>query len=95
MVPVVGVEPTRVLAQRILSPSRLPFHHTGEILWTHYKVSFGYLQGFDIIFRIMLPIQSAGTGDSVSAGFPSLAKAGRYRYNETRFSDSDTPKETA
>ena len=30
MVPVVGLEPTRCRHQRILSPSRLPFHHTGE-----------------------------------------------------------------
>ena len=29
MVPVVGLEPTRCRHQRILSPSRLPFHHTG------------------------------------------------------------------
>ncbi len=27
--PVVGLEPTRCCHQRILSPSRLPFHHTG------------------------------------------------------------------
>ena len=30
LVPVVGLEPTRCRHQRILSPSRLPFHHTGE-----------------------------------------------------------------
>ena len=30
MVPVVGLEPTRCCQQRILSPSRLPFHHTGQ-----------------------------------------------------------------
>ena len=29
VVPVVGLEPTRYRYQRILSPSRLPFHHTG------------------------------------------------------------------
>ncbi len=29
VVPVVGLEPTRCRHQRILSPSRLPFHHTG------------------------------------------------------------------
>ena len=29
LVPVVGLEPTRYRYQRILSPSRLPFHHTG------------------------------------------------------------------
>ena len=32
-VPVVGLEPTRVLAQRILNPQRLPFHHTGMYKW--------------------------------------------------------------
>ena len=31
MVPVVGLEPTRYCYQRILSPSRLPFHHTGMV----------------------------------------------------------------
>ena len=29
MVPVVGLEPIRCCHQRILNPSRLPFHHTG------------------------------------------------------------------
>ena len=31
MVPVVGLEPTRCCQQRILSPSRLPFRHTGTL----------------------------------------------------------------
>lgn len=31
LVPVVGLEPTRCRHQRILSPSRLPFHHTGMV----------------------------------------------------------------
>ena len=31
LVPVVGLEPTRYCYQRILSPSRLPFHHTGMV----------------------------------------------------------------
>ena len=30
VVPVVGLEPTRYRYQRILSPSRLPFHHFGK-----------------------------------------------------------------
>ena len=30
LVPVVGLEPTRYLYQRILSPPRLPFQHTGK-----------------------------------------------------------------
>ena len=29
LVPVVGLEPTPCRQERILSPSRLPFHHTG------------------------------------------------------------------
>ena len=31
MVPVVGLEPTCPRGQRILSPPRLPFHHTGAM----------------------------------------------------------------
>ncbi len=30
LVPVIGLEPTRHLCQRILSPPRLPFRHTGN-----------------------------------------------------------------
>ena len=30
LVPVVGLEPTPCRQERILSPSRLPFHHTGD-----------------------------------------------------------------
>ena len=33
LVPVVGLEPTRYRYQRILSPSRLPFHHAGISSW--------------------------------------------------------------
>ncbi len=29
VMPAVGVEPTRAKAHRILSPTRLPFHHAG------------------------------------------------------------------
>ena len=36
LVPVVGLEPTRCRHQRILSPSRLPFHHTGVSLSSIY-----------------------------------------------------------
>ena len=36
LVPVVGLEPTRCRHQRILSPSRLPFHHTGVSLTSIY-----------------------------------------------------------
>ena len=37
LVPVVGLEPTRCRHQRILSPSRLPFHHTGVALTSIYQ----------------------------------------------------------
>ena len=43
MVPVVGLEPTRHCWQRILSPSRLPFHHTGKLL-IYYTPLFQKLQ---------------------------------------------------
>ena len=33
VVPEVGLEPTRCRHQRILSPSRLPFHHSGKCLF--------------------------------------------------------------
>ena len=36
MVPVVGLKPTRVLAQRILSPPRLPFQHTSILYIIHH-----------------------------------------------------------
>ena len=32
IVPKVGLEPTRVLPHRILSPARLPFRHFGYVL---------------------------------------------------------------
>lgn len=32
VVPAVGLEPTRCRHQRILSPPRLPFRHTGNLL---------------------------------------------------------------
>ena len=31
MVPVTGLEPVRCRQRRILSPLRLPFHHTGKV----------------------------------------------------------------
>ena len=39
LVPVVGLEPTRYRYQRILSPSRLPFHHTGIYLFLQHWYS--------------------------------------------------------
>ena len=38
MVPVVGLEPTRCLHQRILSPPRLPFQHTGKVILTPWSI---------------------------------------------------------
>ena len=35
LVPVVGLEPTRCRHQRILSPPRLPFQHTGIFNFLH------------------------------------------------------------
>ena len=32
LVPVTGLEPVRCRQRRILSPLRLPFHHTGKVL---------------------------------------------------------------
>ena len=37
MVPVVGLEPTPCRQERILSPSRLPFHHTGKYAIFFYR----------------------------------------------------------
>ena len=36
MVPMAGLEPARYHYQRILSPPRLPFHHTGIFLQQEY-----------------------------------------------------------
>ena len=38
MVPKVGLEPTRYRYQRILSPSRLPFHHFGGSQMLFYYI---------------------------------------------------------
>ena len=37
LVPVVGLEPTPCRQERILSPSRLPFHHTGKYAIFFYR----------------------------------------------------------
>ena len=34
LVPVTGLEPVRCRQRRILSPLRLPFHHTGRCLYS-------------------------------------------------------------
>ena len=46
LVPEVGVEPTRPFRQRILSPSRLPFRHSGpseDFVCLVYLVYLAYL----------------------------------------------------
>ena len=43
LVPKAGLEPARCCQQRILSPSRLPFHHTGKLL-IYYTPLFQKLQ---------------------------------------------------
>ena len=35
MVPVAGLEPARCRQRWILSPLRLPFHHTGTVLYDY------------------------------------------------------------
>ena len=42
--PVVGLEPTRHCWQRILSPHRLPFRHTGEQQQVQYSKICGKMQ---------------------------------------------------
>jgi hypothetical protein len=41
-VPEVGFEPTRPCEQRILSPSCLPFHHSGKIRALHHATRYHY-----------------------------------------------------
>ena len=49
MVPVVGLEPTPCCQERILSPSRLPFHHTGLLKkHSYYSVLFQKKQAYFI-----------------------------------------------
>ena len=41
MVPEGGVEPPRPEGHRILSPARLPFHHSGCMLSRLYEIAYG------------------------------------------------------
>ena len=50
MVPKVGLEPTRYHYQRILSPSRLPFHHFGFRKLYYYTAFKIKLQAFEWAF---------------------------------------------
>ena len=45
LVPVVGLEPTRCRHQRILSPPRLPFQHTGIFNFAPPRTKFRILEG--------------------------------------------------
>ncbi len=47
LVPAVGLEPTRYRYQRILSPSRLPFHHTGKHHEVYHNFFFMAIPGVD------------------------------------------------
>ena len=55
MVPVTGLEPVRHRWRRILSPLRLPFHHTGDyqgiilLFWKNSKQNF---QNRELLFRL-------------------------------------------
>ena len=60
MVPVVGLEPTRYRYQRILSPSRLPFHHTG-VSPCDYRPFQGKMQVLFVSLVLFLP-ECAQTG---------------------------------
>jgi hypothetical protein len=42
LVPEVGLEPTQGFPYRILSPARLPFHHSGTAVLLITKHGFGY-----------------------------------------------------
>ena len=42
LVPEVGLEPTQGCPYRILSPARLPFHHSGTAVLFITKQGFGY-----------------------------------------------------
>ena len=53
LVPVVGLEPTRYRYQRILSPSRLPFHHTGKLLIYYTPVCTKNQEGLQTFFQIL------------------------------------------
>ena len=54
VVPKVGVEPTRVLPQRFLRPSRLPFRHFG--FWT---------PGLPFRFHVLCDIRDIYTSDEI------------------------------
>ena len=54
LVPVVGLEPTRHRWQRILSPPRLPFQHTGVFTWGYYSLSPLCLQD-EIVLKYLFP----------------------------------------
>ena len=51
MVPEVGVEPTRPEGHRILSPARLPFHHSGCIRFMTSVLTKG---NREILYMIIL-----------------------------------------
>ena len=65
MVPEEGVEPTRPCDQRILSPPRLPFRHSGALIILGYLASRGNL----VVSWCLMALRNcrvlAATADSV------------------------------
>ena len=81
LVPVMGLEPIRYRYQRILSPSRLPFHHTGVILTTgciiaqFLKKSKTFLKEKSTFAKKFRPRDSGGIANSISAIRKAFDKA--------------------
>ena len=73
LVPVVGLEPTRYHYQRILSPSRLPFHHTGELSFIIQEAGAkfkGFAKNFDCCFSVCAPRNRNDAFCALRALFP-------------------------
>ena len=56
LVPVTGLEPVLCRQRRILSPLRLPFHHTGS-WFIQYSTHPGKKQAKVFVLRILLDLQ--------------------------------------
>ena len=96
MVPVVGLEPTRYRYQRILSPSRLPFHHTGVILTTggniaqFLKKSKTFLKEKSTFAKKFRPRDSGGIANSISAIRKAFDKARGARESQRKPNQKQT-----
>ncbi len=75
LVPVVGLEPTRCCHQRILSPSRLPFHHTGKVLFIYStytaKTQAFFAEKKNAPYRAGRSVSLAQYLRTVCTGYPS------------------------